>query len=56
MPGEKSIEMMNKLDYRITFSIPSKLICGNGRMKTFSRKRPIIIDDDNDDDDVAIQA
>ncbi|EJW77679.1 hypothetical protein WUBG_11410, partial [Wuchereria bancrofti] len=48
VPDEKSIAMENRSDHRITFSIPSKLIC-SGKTVTFSRKRPLIIDDDDDD-------
>ncbi|CAG9530750.1 unnamed protein product [Cercopithifilaria johnstoni] len=47
VPGEKSIVMENNSDYRITFSIPSKLIFISGKTITFSRKRLFLIDDDD---------
>ncbi|VIO89491.1 ATP-dependent DNA helicase, RecQ family protein [Brugia malayi] len=53
VPDEKSIAMENRSDHRITFSIPSKLIC-SGKTVKFSRKRPLIIDDDDEDDVVML--
>uniref|UniRef100_A0A0R3RRP8 ATP-dependent DNA helicase n=1 Tax=Elaeophora elaphi TaxID=1147741 RepID=A0A0R3RRP8_9BILA len=46
VPSEKSLAVENNLDYRITFPIPSKLICVRGKTTAFSRKRPLLIDDD----------
>ncbi|VDK63584.1 unnamed protein product [Onchocerca ochengi] len=46
--GERSIAVENKSDYRIKFSIPSKLIRISEKSIKFSRKRPLLIDDDHD--------
>uniref|UniRef100_A0A915PLJ3 ATP-dependent DNA helicase n=1 Tax=Setaria digitata TaxID=48799 RepID=A0A915PLJ3_9BILA len=39
VPGERSVGIDRKLDYRITFSIPSKLVSANWKTELVSRKR-----------------